>query len=181
LYAQDGGSLDSWGLNVCYSTPCSMNASASATTTDCSNNGTATAVAIGGSGNYTYNWNNGQSTATATALGAGNYSVTITDSQGCTATAQVTVIQTGTIPSQPGAFTASNDTVCAGSTTNTFTVPFVVGVNYTWTYSGNGATITGTSSYSATIVTIVVAITNAIANHVVAVSCYHYVQQCCRC
>lgn len=141
LYAQDGGSVDSWGLRVCYSTPCSMNAFVSASATDCSNNGTATAAAIGGTGSYTYLWSNGQTTSTANNLAAGTYSVLVTDVIGCTATTNATIIQTGSIPSQPAAFTSANDTVCAGSTNNIFTVPSVAGVTYTWSYSGNGATL----------------------------------------
>jgi subtilisin-like proprotein convertase family protein len=141
LYAQDGGSVDSWGLRVCYTTPCSMNAFVSTSVTDCSNNGTATAAAIGGTGSYSYLWSNGQTTSTANNLAAGTYSVLVTDGIGCTATTTATIIQTGSIPNQPSAFTSASDTVCAGSTNNVFTVPSVTGVTYAWSYSGNGATI----------------------------------------
>jgi hypothetical protein len=43
---------------------------------------------------------------------------------------------------QPAAFTASVSPVCAGSSGNVYTVPFVAGSTYNWSYSGTGATIT---------------------------------------
>jgi gliding motility-associated-like protein len=57
------------------------------------NNGFATATPNGGTPGYNYLWNNGQSTATSSSLTVGGYTVTITDSKGCTATANTTIIQ----------------------------------------------------------------------------------------
>jgi hypothetical protein len=48
---------------------------------------------------------------------------------------------------QPSAFTVSSPTVCQGNSNVTYTVPVVSGAtNYTWTYSGSGATFTSTSN-----------------------------------
>ena len=57
-------------------------------------------------------------------------------------------------PAQPGTFTASTATVCRGTSNVAYTVPNDPTVSYTWSYSGSGATITGSSnsvtvSYSA--------------------------------
>ncbi|MCF8243675.1 MAG: T9SS type A sorting domain-containing protein [Saprospiraceae bacterium] len=53
--------------------------------------GTANATASGGVAPYTYAWSNGASGASISNLAPGNYTVVVTDSQGCGATAQVTV------------------------------------------------------------------------------------------
>lgn len=45
--------------------------------------------------------------------------------------------------SQPGNFTQSSSTAKAGQQNVVYTVPFVSGVTYTWTYSGSGVTING--------------------------------------
>ncbi|MGZ4116590.1 MAG: lamin tail domain-containing protein, partial [Bacteroidia bacterium] len=51
------------------------------------------------------------------------------------------------IPAQPLAFTTSSDTVYQGQTSVIFTVPNdAVATNYTWSYSGTGATIHGTGN-----------------------------------
>jgi uncharacterized repeat protein (TIGR03803 family) len=57
--------------------------------------GSAFATATGGTSPYSYLWNDSkkQSADSATGLSAGKYSVTVTDSNGCTATASVTITQ----------------------------------------------------------------------------------------
>lgn len=57
------------------------------------NNGSANAAANGGSAPYDFVWNNGQQTPNAAGLTAGNYTVTATDDNGCTASAQVAIVQ----------------------------------------------------------------------------------------
>jgi len=51
--------------------------------------GVASVFAKGGSGEYSYQWSNGNNRAQATKLIKEKYSVTVTDSDGCTAVAQV--------------------------------------------------------------------------------------------
>ena len=58
-------------------------------------------------------------------------------------TMQIIVMAT---PAQPGNFTASDDTVCQGQSGVTYTVPNIAGVTYNWSYSGSGATITGSGN-----------------------------------
>ncbi len=57
------------------------------------NDGQATASATGGIGPYTFLWSDEQTGETATGLTVGNYQLTVTDSQGWTATANVTITQ----------------------------------------------------------------------------------------
>ena len=50
-------------------------------------------------------------------------------------------------PAQPASFTTSSATVCVGQTSVTYTVPNdATATSYTWSYSGTGATITGTTN-----------------------------------
>ncbi|MCB0403002.1 MAG: gliding motility-associated C-terminal domain-containing protein [Flavobacteriales bacterium] len=59
------------------------------------NDGTAQAVVNGGTAPYTYSWNTNpvQTTPNATGLAGQTYSITVTDSNGCTASASVTIIE----------------------------------------------------------------------------------------
>ncbi len=80
-----------------------------------------------------------------TSAVAGTYTVKITNGT-CTASA-TTVVATSTVPGQPSAFTVSSATVCQGANNVVYTIPAVAGAtSYTWTYSGTGATITGTTN-----------------------------------
>lgn len=57
------------------------------------NDGSATVIPNGGTAPYTYQWSNGMTTATISNIPSANYTVVVTDSSGCTANAQVTIIQ----------------------------------------------------------------------------------------
>jgi len=62
------------------------------------------------------------------------------------ANSTATTVTVNTIPAQPGNFTQSTAIVTQGQTNVRYTVPSVAGVTYLWSYSGTGATITGTSN-----------------------------------
>ncbi len=109
--------------------------------------GVAYSSASGGTTPYTYSWNTApvQNTQNATNLGFGAYTVTVTDSNGCTATANVNINQ----PPALAATTGSIDAYCGldqGSVwvnpTNG-TAPYI----YTWdssaTVIGNTDTVNG--------------------------------------
>ncbi len=62
------------------------------------NDGSASLSVSGGTGNLSYSWSpSGGNTATANNLMAGSYTCTITDSNNCTATQQVTIIEPAAI------------------------------------------------------------------------------------
>jgi len=63
------------------------------------NDGSATADANGGEGNYQYAWSNNSTSSSINNLSPGDYTVTISDSNGCTATATTTILNsTATTP-----------------------------------------------------------------------------------
>ena len=80
-----------------------------------------------------------------TSAYAGTYTVKITNGT-CTASA-TTVVTTNTVLGQPLAFTVSSATICQGATNVVYTIPAVAGAtSYTWSYSGTGVIITGTTN-----------------------------------
>ncbi len=108
-------------------------------------NGTATANPQGGTAPFAFAWSVGnQTTQTATGLCAGAYTVTITDAASVTASASVTIIQTGSL----NLTTTSVNTSCGnpnGSATvnpTTGTSPYV----YLWNNGGNTQSITNVAS-----------------------------------
>lgn len=94
-FDQDGGSLTSWGLNICYLVPpptCSLAVSTTPVNTTCGlNNGTATANVSNSTGSISYTWSNGGTTSNISGLAAGTYTVTVSDASTCTASATAVV------------------------------------------------------------------------------------------
>lgn len=97
-----------------------LNATATPAAVCGSPTGTATVTASGGVAPYTYLWNNGGTTATISNLAPGNYTVVVTDSQGCGATAQVTV---GGIPGIDLHITGVNGGCAANGSANAMVTP----------------------------------------------------------
>lgn len=91
---QDGGTLQSWSLEICYAAAAPLTVATSVTDATCNGaaNGSATANPAGATGSYAYEWSNGATTQTANGLAAGSYTVTVT-SGAATATASVTVLE----------------------------------------------------------------------------------------
>jgi len=104
-----------------------------------------------------YNWSYSGSGATITGTGnsismdfsssatAGTISVSTTNGCG-TSTALTLAISVNPLPNQPGVFTVSTSPVCAGSAGVIYTVLNDATVSYSWSYSGSGATINGTTN-----------------------------------
>jgi len=122
--------------------------------------GTLTAIGSGGTGTLTYSWNTipVQNTAIANGVAAGNYTVTITDNNGCTASANQAVNNTGaptiTLVSQ-------TNLDCNGDTDGTATVSGSGG-NGTLTYSWNTNPVqTGTTASNLPAGTYIATVTDA--------------------
>ena len=89
----------------------------------------AEVVVDGGSAPYTYTWNNGTIGATAN-LGAGDYIVTVTDASGCTATAQLAIVEPEaiTVALTAGTITCAEPTTTITATTIGGVAPYL----YQW-------------------------------------------------
>lgn len=116
----------------------------------CTTAGSATATATGGAGGYVFLWSNGQNTATATNLSAGTFTVTATDAAGCSATAQVTITQSGapTIIVSPGSLancTSGGGSATAGASGGTGPYTFL------WSNGASGATVSNLNAGTYTV------------------------------
>lgn len=120
------------------------------TNATCTGGGSATATATGGAGGYIFLWSNGQTTATATNLSAGTHTVTVTDAAGCSASAQVTITQSGapTIivsPGSPANCTSGGGSATAGASGGTGPYTFK------WSNGAMGATVSNLSAGTYTV------------------------------
>lgn len=112
---QDGGSLDGWGLEICYNDPntCTLNSTVMVMDESCNGNcdGMASVPNPGGTAPYSYQWSNSSTDSTAMGLCAGGYTVVISDANGCLGAGMFH------IQSAPPAFSASlatTDVSCFG-------------------------------------------------------------------
>ncbi len=97
------------------------------------NDGTVSVTPTGGAGNYTFLWSNGAVTATVENLAEGTYTVTVTDENGCTATAEATIIE----PEELTMTLETEDVICFGDETGVITVT-AQGGTPPYEYSANG-------------------------------------------
>ncbi len=111
-------------------------------------------TAVNGTGAWSIISGSGGSFASSTAATtqfsgtAGNtYVLRWTISNGCsTSTDDVSVSFGPALLAQPGAFTSFSSNVCQGQTAVIYSVPFVSGTTYAWTYTGTGATLNQTNN-----------------------------------
>ncbi|MCG3167456.1 MAG: hypothetical protein POELPBGB_03248 [Bacteroidia bacterium] len=99
--------------------------------------GTATANIGGGTPPYDILWSDGQTTQTAVGLCAGNYSVLVTDTNGCTISVNVIILEPPVLTSS---ITNFSEILCAGNCDAFAEVDVVGGVppyNYQWDDSNN--------------------------------------------
>ncbi len=89
----------------------------------------AAVVVNGGTEPYVYSWNNGMTTPNVN-LGAGEYIVTVSDASGCTATAQISVVEPEALVVNltSGTITCAEPTVTITATTMGGTAPY----SYMW-------------------------------------------------
>ncbi len=82
---------------------------------------------------------------TGIAAGTATIKYTVTNASGC-ATSTSTAVTVNAPAATPDKFTTSTTRVSKGTANVAYTVPLVAGVIYKWSYSGTGATITGTTN-----------------------------------
>jgi hypothetical protein len=147
--------LDLFEINLlplsCADSP--ITATATTTPNYCGNsNGSINLTPSGGFGTLQYSWSNSQTTEDISNLGTGSYTVTITDSLLCTA--QFTYNVAANNYTLATSVSTTPATTCVPSNgTATASVSNGVGtVNYAWSNSQNGATISNLSpaTYSVT-------------------------------
>lgn len=128
--------------NITITQPTAVTVTTTQTNITCNGftDGTATALPLGGTPNYTFLWDanaNNQTTATATGLGIGTYAVTVTDTNGCTASISMTIIE----PNPLFIHKDGTDVLCKGDNTGTATATFSGGnAPYSPVWSFNNAT-----------------------------------------
>lgn len=109
------GCSDSLAFTI--SEPTLLTSSITSTLAACGQNtASATVVPAGGTPGYSYTWSTSptQTTPTATNLGPGTYSVTVTDAQGCSSTANTTVLGS---PNPVANVLSSINVDCGGAST----------------------------------------------------------------
>lgn len=79
---------------------------------------------------------------TGIATGTATIRYTVTNVNGCTNYVSTTFFVDSSV-SQPGKFTTSTSRIKPGQSNVVYTVPYVSGITYKWSYSGTGATISG--------------------------------------
>ena len=87
-------------------------------------------------------WSNGATTASITVSKPGTYKVSRTVG-GCTSAPGLGLAAPYTSPTRPANFTVSKDHIRRGEDNVIYAVPNVANVTCSWSYSGKGATITG--------------------------------------
>lgn len=113
-------------------------------------NGSAQASANGGTAPYTFEWSTGASTSEIVGLTQGDYSVTVTDSNGCSISEEVTVVE-------PSELTATavvlNDESCEGSDGSAVVnvMGGTPGYSIAWSNGNDGNQNNGLSSGSYTV------------------------------
>ncbi len=124
--------------SVTITQPAQLSSSAAFTNTGCATcNGTASLTASGGTSPYSFAWSNSATTQSISNLCAGSYTATVTDANGCTSTASVSIIATGTFPSST-TFTSAQ---CAGQCNGTASVTPSGGTSpYTYAWSNSSST-----------------------------------------
>ena len=79
------------------------------------------------------------------AAGTATIKYTVSNGSGCTNSTTIAVTVNASAAT-PDKFTASTSRVSTGTANVAYTVPLVAGVIYKWSFSGTGATITGTTN-----------------------------------
>jgi subtilisin-like proprotein convertase family protein len=144
-FGLDNGYIFNWYISlvgdlpdttIVLTQPLEMTVSGVSTNATCgSSNGSVNISAINGSGNLIYNWSNGETTEDLVNVPAGSYSVTVTDANGCVATQNFNVNNSGTL----FATAQVSNVTCFGGTNGSINItPSGGTLPYTYSWS-NGA------------------------------------------
>jgi gliding motility-associated-like protein len=137
------GCVATIGVTITQPTPLTSTATAVNPTCFGGSNGSATASVLGGISPYTFSWSTSpvQTTQTATGLSAGAINVIVTDSNGCTSTSPVTLVN----PAQLLATMNGSGPVCFGACDGSASVSVSNGaapLAYAWNDPNNQSTDT---------------------------------------
>lgn len=114
-------------------------------------NGSASVTVAGGTSPYQYLWSDNSTNSQLSAVFAGNYSVTVTDSEGCTASYQLTIGATAL----PVVSITGDDSICEGNTgiINAVVQNAVYPMIYSWSggLSTSSISITPTATQTYTV------------------------------
>ena len=152
------GTGESFAVTILTGVPTAQPSVITASNTSPCRNSTGTTYTVTNVPGITYNWTYTGGTGATIASGAGTNSITVTyasatngtwnvrPSNSCgngaaATTRTLAVAFTTAAPAQPSVITASA-TACNNSSGTTYTVTNVAGVEYDWSYSGTGASIT---------------------------------------
>ncbi len=126
---------------------------------------TGTWTKVSGTGGIIYSPN--QYNSAFSGISGNTYVLRWTIANGSCTSSDDVVIAFPVAPQTPSNFITAPNNVCQGTGGHVYTVPFTPGVTYNWTYSGTGATISGTGNsvtvnynFSATSGTLSVTATN---------------------
>lgn len=138
---------------TCSNTPTDAAFTVTSATTQClSGNSFTFSNTSTGQGTITYLWSFGDGTTststtpTKTYSATGTYTIKLKATSTSGSDSTTTSVTVNASPAQPGAFTASAATVYRGQTNVTYTVPTPPSGTLSFTYSGNGVTMTGTGN-----------------------------------
>ena len=107
-------------------------------------NVTIAANVVGGTSPYTYNWSFGETTEFSVFTSPGNYGLTVTDQNGCTAAANVLVLEDVSIP--VACIAAPQTLTCSVQSIQLDASCSIQGPIYTWTWVTTGGNIIGGNS-----------------------------------
>ncbi|NRA52154.1 MAG: SprB repeat-containing protein, partial [Phaeodactylibacter sp.] len=101
-------------------------------------------IVTGGIPPYSYTWSNGSRLEGIDELGAGTYSLTVTDANGCTATAEATLIE----PEGLGVSLSVTDPLCFGDEAGVVSVDPVSGGVTPYVYGIDGSAMSGSPIFT---------------------------------